>query len=1026
MSLTPGTTWKRLMRRHPQPCVIVQIYTSNTTHYDYVLADRPLFGFSAIVTSITPISLSVNPLDRKPSSGEITIRFKDCDTIRDLVAGNKLRGKKVVVKFGAADDSSSNFVQIFAGPIVDVVPGEGKTFIDFMVGDAMSLLRDKKICLDMKARHPLVAMTDLFTAIGLASELIDTAKFDADYDLTMSHWMVYRTHIGINDGGVFTPESGLGLVSEIANLIDGTVFCEETGKITFRRYDPTATPVSNWTKSQIKDLRVIETFKTLVNSYTIAFGWKGFGGPGHSMSEVMTAPGATSQSGSEFRYSFEHHDQDSQGNYVYADATESAFAKSLETKWTGVASWLRDAIDDNDTSAVIHGGGIQLFTGSRTDTAFGALSSGRPAYFKIDDEIVKVTACTFSSGVETIAPDTDQDGNTYQSSTNGGALAGENGAPDTGNTTYHPTVVEGTYTIARHQFGTSPVAHAAGTDVVDVTLAVNLATSIVARMSDGLPIVEVKLPLHEIEPQIGELVTLTHDVVLAYGLDGVTSSNKWEVISKSIVLTGEEACVTYRLALARTPPAYTSGYHVPPTVWYPGRRFNDAQLKFHQDQDVFQDHVTSGLTISNPSGRNIQISAGIVNVRGVREAIAARSTNYQCPASKDTYISWDSEAHLFWARAVPNNDPAPTLSTSEALIATVVTDASSVTDIINQQTFAPIPGSKLILGLGSLLGGGEADGDLTVTSPTGPLTADAHYRNLTIRSGGNLKTNGFRVFVSGTLTLTGTGVISADGNSGSNGGNGGAGSGSVGSAGTASTRGTLAVGGAGTNGGIGGAPNSGNGASASGATGFTNSNIGGDGGNGGLGGGTTGGGTNGSAGAKGDNTGTTTNFPMSYTDALSMIDQTVASPIPFRYGAGGGGGGGGGADGAGSGGGGGGGGGGCGGDCCWIYATRVVTDGVDGVWTGRISAKGGNGGNGGNGGAAIGGGGGGGGGGGAGGGGLVVVIYGTIDNSARFSALVVATKGTKGTKGTGGAPGGFDGANGSDGSDGYVHIIELS
>ena len=60
------------------------------------------------------------------------------------------------------------------------------------------------------------------------------------------------------------------------------------------------------------------------------------------------------------------------------------------------------------------------------------------------------------------------------------------------------------------------------------------------------------------------------------------------------------------------------------------------------------------------------------------------------------------------------------------------------------------------------------DGDATISSNTS-LTTDVFYNNLTVNSGVTLDTNGYRIFVKGILTLTGTGKVARNGNAGGNG-----------------------------------------------------------------------------------------------------------------------------------------------------------------------------------------------------------------------------------------------------------------
>jgi hypothetical protein len=73
---------------------------------------------------------------------------------------------------------------------------------------------------------------------------------------------------------------------------------------------------------------------------------------------------------------------------------------------------------------------------------------------------------------------------------------------------------------------------------------------------------------------------------------------------------------------------------------------------------------------------------------------------------------------------------------------------------------AGAPGAAGI-GIGGIFGNG-ADGSQSISGNT-TLTRDMYYANLTVNPGVNLDTGGFRIFVSGTLTLEGGSSISRDG-----------------------------------------------------------------------------------------------------------------------------------------------------------------------------------------------------------------------------------------------------------------------
>jgi hypothetical protein len=287
--------------------------------------------------------------------------------------------------------------------------------------------------------------------------------------------------------------------------------------------------------------------------------------------------------------------------------------------------------------------------------------------------------------------------------------------------------------------------------------------------------------------------------------------------------------------------------------------------------------------------------------------------------------------------------------------------------------------------------GDGSDGDVTIAAGTTTLAKDMYYNNLVVT--GTLVTDGFKVFVKGTLSGAGT-INWGTPNNGGNGGN-------------ASTTVGGTAGAAGAAGGTGILKNK---AGVAGAAGRNQGTTSGVPGNTGLasdpsigvagvaGGSTPDGGT---AGAAGTLTTPNLSFGKLLWRTADLLDVDTDGTIDFLLtsAGSGSGAGGGGSDGAGSSGGGGGGSGATGG-IIFIMAK---------TWAGTftISNIGGNGGNGGNGAGAQGDGAGGGGG---GSGGVTVVIYGT----KTWTGSHTLTGGTGGTAGTGGNPG-TAGANGTTG-----------
>lgn len=293
-------------------------------------------------------------------------------------------------------------------------------------------------------------------------------------------------------------------------------------------------------------------------------------------------------------------------------------------------------------------------------------------------------------------------------------------------------------------------------------------------------------------------------------------------------------------------------------------------------------------------------------------------------------------------------------------------------------------------------GSGE-DGDVTISASVTVLTQDVYYNNLTIISPGQIRTNGYRIFVRNTLDLTLAGD-SAINNSGLNGGN--AALAVAGTGGTAYVTQTLGSNLAGSTGAV-GSITAGVASVAAGNASPSNGGAGGTSGNAGTGA------TAGSLGAAGGTVANQLDFGRFTYDFLRGI-------LLVQGGGGGKGGGAGGGNGAGNTSGAGGGGGASGGMLV-IWARTILKSASTAA--GAISCKGGNSGNGGN---AIGANAGGGAGAGGGGGGYILVYY------ENLSGVVVAdicnASGGNGGNGGNGSTIGNGGGGGNGGNGGRIRL----
>ena len=300
-------------------------------------------------------------------------------------------------------------------------------------------------------------------------------------------------------------------------------------------------------------------------------------------------------------------------------------------------------------------------------------------------------------------------------------------------------------------------------------------------------------------------------------------------------------------------------------------------------------------------------------------------------------------------------------------------------------------------GFGVPFYGDGSDGNVTISGSVS-LARDMYYNNLTVSGAGNtITTTSYRIFVAGTLDLTGA-VSNGINRGGAVGGNASGATG--GTAGTAIGNATIGGSNAGA---IGATGTTGTGAAGTASTAAT-STLGGTGGTSGAGGGLA------AVGTAGVASGAASANRMAFIDANLLRGAALYT---------GGNGGSGGSAGTGNGvsAGGGGGGGASGGSTIAIFANIIKRDGTTAA--NAIACNGANGGTGGN---AVAGGGGGGGAG--AGGGCIYIVYNSLQGSTGTNILR-ASGGTGGNGGTGTA-GYFGGTGGQGGRGGRIIIINAS
>lgn len=633
------------------------------------------------IASITPVSPKIDPLTRAVQTSQVTVTCVEDKSIRDISALHRLKNKEITLEIGF---SNSNKEPLWAGIIYDVIPGEG--FIDIYCKDVLDFMENHDYYGQWINEHPLDFGQNLIEESNVPTANIDTTTFDPETDTGISHFVVswwkppvivpdpvsegaaYLAYIELQrDGGPSI--STRDTMNELALLMTGSIFAAEDGKITFKRYDSTAASVADWTKDDIRSLKVISVFEPMINRVVAEFNYGGWFGDEFEMTRQ-----------------FIREDLVAQGNFKIPGGSDWVREMQINIPLHQHYAELQGAITDSATSFVIEAGTAHGIAGTRVDDTFkeisgnpplpftqptnAVISSSRPLWLLIDDEIIKCTATSLPTvdgyGYYTFQ---DIDGN-------GEALSTE---------TYATAVVV-IDTAVREQLGTTKVAHDDRSTVYDITMLKHLADTIVDRSANGLPIIEVETSLAQYAPQIGDLVTIDDDVFLWYGtkFDGLDSTTKWEVVGKQTDPLADDVKIVWTLAFSgTTSPPFTSAEDYVPSFnfGHDNVSFGGSVSRSGRNEETSRSWVESGLVITNPSGLNLSVSAGTAGFGNNTVHLQAAASINGLVASQDNYIGFDMNTGQLYVSTVANGAAAPTIPRDIILLSKVVTGPSSVLSI---------------------------------------------------------------------------------------------------------------------------------------------------------------------------------------------------------------------------------------------------------------------------------------------------------------------------------------------------------
>lgn len=675
MALTPTAAWYAACDRQDAEWRVLISITDGVTTWQALSgssAIAALLPVPSAIMGVSSVAEETDPVTRESEIGELWVEVADA-WIRPILVNNRLVGKKLTAKLGARSLAEADYLALFAGPIEGIEPVDAMR-VKLIVGNLLSQLDNTQVAGVWRGKHPYQCLYDaagggILEKAGLTASEVTAATFlPSNYSATVSHFVTCP--VAPADGPTMDlpavgATSALELVNGVLQVCYSALINDESGALKIVRFDDTAAAVADLTEDDfLEGSWEQDAFESgIINRVLIRARPDVFG----SMSSG----------------SYQCDEAASQAAHAYPGLTERVFSREIDASWySGTFGILATTIDDNDTTVVFNFD-IHSFCGMRDgypaagQDADAKLSAARVAYFLLmkwdgsEREIVKCAAATTLSGYA------------RQRCID----------PSSGAWSSYDYSGQVTATVTREQFGTTAVAHAAlETRVWDITLFVYLAEQLLRRFAYGVPPVRFDLPLRWAWLQRGDLVTLTQPKYLAYGFDGITSSQKWEIVKKEVTVVGGAPRISIGCAYA--------GVNTPTLTVIPRQAESAGMAQFNTATDgtLSQGFVASGCGVTSVAALTVSVAAGTANHGvGYNRGIDA-AFNHDCTASKDTYFVLDATSGAVRAYEVANGAAQPTKIGTEQWLAKVVTDGAGVTSVTDMRQTAPLLGAKLVDG----------------------------------------------------------------------------------------------------------------------------------------------------------------------------------------------------------------------------------------------------------------------------------------------------------------------------------------
>ena len=676
---------KDMGRATVEPVVHCSIALSGTTmdfHSSPEALDSTVTG-DPLLGEVTTVSQSVDPISRKVQHGEMTFTLVDDGKIRGLVSSQSFNEKIITVKLGSTALALSDFVGIFKGPIISVIPQEGRIVIKARAFTNQT--KGVKTYRTYYGEHPFTVVSQMLQDCGVVSGDIDSASFTPSNHSDISHYN-FSSVVMYNTGQSTPPalQGGLGIetfdgeagdapnafasqeisvesfINEVMRLTRSTLVHDPaSGDIKIVRYDSSASVTKHFTTDEYTDFEQLAPSQGIITEVKTAFGK--IAATDLLMQSDTTA--ATNLGASDYSHTI---------NYL------SGSSMVTHDSLAGGSTSLSSASGEGSMSGTRGG----MLGGSQPADA--KISASRPFYALWKSEIIKSTgAFTIVTGVPLIHANRDHDGDL------------------TGSTTELPMGFTGTL-VSRPFAGTE--VDAAGTNtggaqwgvIVDATPAFDFGDYIINRFSNTAPVISILVGLEHLNIEIGDLVSLDNDLFLSseLGLDGLDSSVKFEVTKREILPLGDSVGIDLELTYATktSAPSVTVTSKPPVAVTSGFGRVSPPQLiaeSASAGNRSILDNRQGNFTVSATSGLGVSVSGGIATAAGM----ALGSSTAQAltmTASKHTYLGINMFTGGIVKQEVATSANEPGLLAGELRLAKVVTDGSSVTSVEDLRQYGSV------------------------------------------------------------------------------------------------------------------------------------------------------------------------------------------------------------------------------------------------------------------------------------------------------------------------------------------------